>query len=236
MKVLFENKLIGSMFAAPNENTSFPATSLVHQFLRYKYKATTFEDTITITMPRNAAGNSFWFGFSNAVAMTVRLYSDALVLLETITVDCSRDNGAEYFPEHSNIRVIEIEAETSVERDLQIGGVALGVAVNMPLPTATFARNIVQNSENDSTEDGQVASKYVEPITVYDLPYAGVLRDDFHDIIEQFQRVGRGHVWCDITDEAHEIYKPLYCTTNMIDSPARVDGRCSFKITFTEAR
>jgi hypothetical protein len=236
MKVLFKNRLAGATFSSLNENTSFPLTSMLHQFLRYKYKATTFTDQIEITLPDNVSANSFWFGFSNAIEMTVRIYSNALALLETINVDCSQDNGAEYFPTHDDVRVIQIDATASVENDLQIGGIAIGFAEDLPLPTASFARLLVSNSENDQTESGQVASHYIEPITQYDLSYAGVLREYYDELINQFVLVGNGHVWCDITEENHALHKPLYCVTNLVESPTRNDGRCTFKITFLEAR
>ena len=236
MKVLFENKLKTATFSSLNENTSFPLVSLVHQFLRYKYKATTFEDTITITLPAAVNVNSFWFGYSNATAMTIRLYSNALVLLRTITVNCTYDNGAEYFAETTGVRVIEIDASCAVSSDLQIGGVAIGMATSIPFPIANFEPIMTQNIKNDETESGQVLSRYIEPLLKYDLSYSAITKSGYENIFDSFYSVGNGHVWCDITDGDHSIFKPLYSVTNLVESPNKSNGKISFKITFLEAR
>ena len=236
MKLLTENVLKGASFSSVNLNVNFPLSSLTHQFLRYKYKSLTQEDVITIVLADNESVNSCWYGFSNAISMVVTFKDHMANTLKVLTVDCSQDNGAEHFATLENVRTIIVDVEAYASDDLVIGGLAAGMALDMPLPTASFVPQLVDNGERIETEAGQVMTQYSEPRTVYELAYAGVLRDDFREVIDAFHAVGQGHVWVDITEENHALHKPLYCTTNLFESPARNDGRVSFRIKYTEAR
>lgn len=236
MKVLFLNELKDATITALAPNANYPASNLNHVFAKLKYKGVGYSDTITATLTDNVTANCFFYTYTNAESMTVRVYSGSSVLLETLTVDCSYSSGAEFFDSHTDVRWIEIDVASSVAEDVYLGGIAIGDALDFPLPNATFDKQLDDNSNKTESTDGQVSHAYIEPLTGYSLQFTNVNRSDYHEIIERFKTVGAGHIWVDITEENHAVYQPLYCTSNLVESPAREKKQVNFKLSLTEAR
>jgi hypothetical protein len=234
MKILFENKAVGSTITSDNENANYPAQNLDHVFQRVKYKSNTFEDEIVLMLDEDASVNSFWYGFSNATDMTVKLYSSSSVLLDTITVDCTETSGAEFFTAQT-IRWIEIVVSCEVTEDLYIGGVAIGLSKDVPAPLATFEKSTESSSSKGRSAEGQVSFQYTEPLLKFNLNFDAVGRSEYWEFFQDMYEVDGGHIWIDITPDSHDVYPPIYCTTETIQSPAR-DDSVSYRVTFTEAR
>jgi len=236
VKVLFDNKVKDATITALAPDANYPASNLAHIFAKVKYKGVGFSDTITCLFEDDRSVDSFWYTYTNATAMEVRLYSSASVLLDTITVDCSYDSGAEYFTQIDGVRWIEIDVSCGVSSDIYLGSVALGLAYSHPLPVAVFDRAIKDNSGKSESLDGQTAVHYIKPLTAYQLRFAGVLREDYHETISKYESSGRSHIWLDITEEAHDIYKPMYCTSEIGSNITSSGHRIAFEINYTEAR
>lgn len=235
MKILFDNKVLSATITALGENANFPALNMKSQFLRLKYKGVGYSDTITVMFPRNISANCFFAGYTNAESMTVQIYSNTSVLLRTLNVVCGDDTLAEYFPDTDNVRWLVITAASAVTEDLYIGGLGFGMAHSCFLPIANFDKAMVSGSAQSSSSSGQVSTMYVEPRVQYKLDFAGSYRETYHELYDKFQAVDTGHIWLDITDENHSVYRPIYCTTSALQNPAR-DHRVSYSITATEAR
>lgn len=237
MKVLFENEIKSATLTADTPNPSFPASNLANDFARLKFKSLGFSDTVTAVFPANVSASCFFYTYTNATAMTLRLYSNASVLLDTITVDCTYESGAEYFTQLDNVRTIEVDLSSPVDEDVYLGGIALGVESTFPYPLADFSKTLVDTSSKETSAHGQVSHNYIEPLTAYSLKFSNVNRDTTYDLLyTSFRSVGSGHIWADITEQNHAVYQPLYCTSEMIESPTRKDTRVSFSLKLTEAR
>lgn len=235
MKVLFNNLVKDATITALSENANYPAENLASQFLKLKYKSTGIDDTITVTFDDSVTADCFFYSYTNATSMTIKLYSSGSVLLDTITVDCTYSSGSEYFTSQNSVRWFTIEAACPATEDLYIGGIGFGVSTDFPYPTANFAKQIIDNSESDTSTDGQVANQYIEPLTSYTMSFYGVERSEYHSIFSLFKSVGSGHIWIDIAESNHAVYQPLYCITKTLENPSR-DETISFKCTFMEAR
>lgn len=237
MKVLFVNELKSATITALAPNANYPASNLVHVFAKVKYKGLGYSDTITAVLPDNVSASCFFYTYTNATSMTVRVYSNASVLLETLTVDCTYPSGAIYFPRHDNVRWIEIDVAAHVSEDIYIGGIALGLAFDFPYPNADFAKGLIGSSGRSISADGQIQDHYIEPRRSYSLSFFGVPRDEtYNEIDALFKEVGSGQIWMDITESNHDVFQPLYCVTNMVESPSGENYKVSFKINVTEAR
>jgi len=236
MKALFVNEIKQATITALAPNENYPASNLAHVFAKVKYKGVGYSDTITATLPDNVSASAFFYTYTNATSMTVRIYSGSSVLLETLTVDCTYDSGAEYFTLHTDVRWIEIDVAAPVSEDVYLGGIALGIATTMPYPSSKFDIQLQDNAGKSDSSDGQVAHHYIKPLLEYELNFTGVPRLTFHSIVELFEEVGSGHIWVDITEDNHAVYKPLYCTTNLTEGPSRIDNGVSFKLKLLEAR
>lgn len=237
MKILFNNEVKNATITSLTPNSNYSAPNLASQFLRLKYKSLGISDTITIQFPNEVSASGFFYGYSNAIGMVVKLYSSASVLLETLIVDCTNSSGSAFFNQLDNVRWITIDATSLATEDLYIGGIAFGVAVDFPKPTATFDISLGDNSGKSTSGEGQVSYRYIEPLKKYSLTFEKVMRiPTFHDIVGYFESVGSGHIWIDITEENHSVYKPMYCTTELYEKPSSNMHIISFNATFTEAR
>lgn len=236
MKILFDNEIKDATLTALTPNANYPASNLAHVFAKLKYKGAGYDDTITATFDDNVSANCFFYTFTNATSMEVRLYSNASVLLDTITVDCTYDSGAEYFEAQTTVRWIEIDIASPVSEDVYLGGIALGMASTFPFPLANFDKDLVDNSAKTSSADGQTSYLHIKPLKKYALQFTNVKRTDYHPLITSFEEVGGGHIWADITEENHAVYQPLYCTSDLMESPTRDKTNVNFKLTLTEAR
>ena len=237
MRVIFQNEIKKATITALAPNANYPASNLSHVFLKLKYKGLGFSDTITATLPDNVSASGFMYSYSNAKSMTVRVYSNASELLETLTVDCSYSSGSAFFTRHDNVRWIEIDAAAPVSEDLYIGGICLGIAKIFPEPINTFDTQLVDNTEPTTSADFQTSSAYIKPGKTFVLSFRDLDRDEvYHPIVEDFEGVGRGQIWVDITEENHDVWQPLYCTTNLIEDPSRDSYKCAFTLKLTEAR
>lgn len=235
MKILFNNEVKNATITSLTPNSNYSAPNLASQFLRLKYKSLGISDTITVQFPDEVSASGFFYGYSNAVSMTVKLYSSASVLLETLAVDCTHSSGSAFFTQRNNVRWITIEATSIATEDLYIGGIAFGVAYTMPDPLATMVRKLSNLSGSSTSGEGQVSNRYIEPLAVYDVSFAEEDKIVYYDVVDLFREVGTGHIWVDLTENNHAEHKPLYCTSNMIENPTK-DRKVSFKITLTEAR
>lgn len=236
MKVLKTNEVKNATISALTPNPNFPASNLSHVFAKLKYKGEGYSDTITVMFPDNVKASGFFYTFSNASSITVRLYSNASDLLDTVTVDCTYQSGAEYFDEYDNVRWIEIDIASPVAEDVYLGGIAFGEVINFPLPLISFGKSLKDNSSKTESSDGQTSYHYIKPLLSYVLPFSHVVREEYHELVEFFEEVGGGHIWVDITEEDHSVYQPLYCTSNLIEFSGREEFYITFKITLMEAR
>lgn len=237
MKILFDNKMKEATITALAPNANYPASNVGHVFAKVKYKGVGFSDTITCEFPDDISASSFWYTYSNASDMEVRLYSSASVLLDTITVDCSYDSGSEFFTQVDGVRWIEIDLSCGVSEDVYLGSVAFGIAHDIPYPLSNFDKQLEDRSGKTVSSDGQTSYHYIKPLRAYELSFSKVKRNSvFHAIVDLFETVGSGHIWADITEENHSVYQPLYCTTDGLNNVARAEDLVSFKIKLMEAR
>lgn len=241
MIFLFKNELLDATITSLYANTNYPVSNVQSPFLYKKYKANTYNDTLTITLPRNITIDCFFYGYSNATSMTVRLYDNTSTLLKTITVDCTGStrqlkSGSAYF-DPLTVRIIEIDTACPVIEDLYIGGLAAGTGLYDMLPLINFDKSFSDPSSKDSSDYGQVSYQYVPSLLVYSLSFQGIKRELYHTLVNAFLPAGSGFIWADITEDNHTVYQPIYCTTDFINSPERGGASIlSFQIKLTEAR
>lgn len=235
MRILFNNEVKNATITALTPNSNYSAPSLQSQFLRLKYKSLGISDTITVQFADNISANSFFYGYSNAVSMTVKVYSNASILLETVDVDCAYDNGSAFFTRHDNVRYFTIEATSITTEDLYIGGIGFGLAYTMPDPLATIVAKLDNLSGSSSSGEGQVSNRYIEPIKIYESTFAETEKVVYYEVLNEFIEIGTGHLWVDFTENDHTFHKPIYCTSKMIDGVTK-NNTVNFSINFTEAR
>ena len=234
MRALFDNKVLDATLSSLYGNVDFPASNIKSPFLNMKFKSMGINDTVRALFPANITADCFFYGYTNAESMTVRIYSHESVLLDTISVDCTYQTGSAFFTKRSGIRWIDVEATSPATEDLYIGGFAFGESVLFPDPIATFEKDVNDKSNLDSNDAGQVSYQYIRPLLQYRLNFKYTEIDHGEDIFNKYLEIGGGLKWIDITENNHERYRPIYCTTEM-NKPTR-DRTVDFSMYIKEAR
>lgn len=238
MRVLFDNKIRTAEYAAVNASANFPARNLADDFLRVRYQVTaSTTDTITITPASEISVDSFYIGYMRDVStISVTFRDSGGTALGT--ADFSSYTGEEYAVSHftqiDNVASIVLDLSGS-SSSFYVGGVAAGVAVEMPAPDAAWEDAFTDNSILVRSPHGQVQQQYIAPYSRYLFSFAGVSISKFTEIKDASIAVSSRPVWATFFEESTDEYPPGYFTAIM-GNPQRERREYRFTFTFEEAR
>ena len=78
MKILFDNYLIDSTLSAEFASLNYPVSNLQDNVLHKRYQCIQDSDTITITFSESLDVSCFYYAYTNATYLQLRLYNIAL--------------------------------------------------------------------------------------------------------------------------------------------------------------
>jgi len=239
MKILWEGRIrdTGVAISSDNEVLNYPADNIRNTSLYKRLQASGIEDTILIELPETTDIDCFFFGYTNAESVIIKLYDSGDVLLHTETVLAPGYIEALYFTMvQADYITIELEADSDATA-VYLGGVDYGLVQNMPDPLAEWPDDIIDNSAVSDSYHGQTLQNYIEPLMRYEWQFRNVERETALEIQDLYIEKGvGGHIWVDATEENHDFIHPIYAT---IREPVKLqkDGRrYRFPLIIREAR
>lgn len=264
MKILFENYALIATISAPDESDNYPATNLVHPYLRKRYQNVTGADTITCTFATDKSIDSFYYGYNNADEawrltedgevritedeyirwisssdMTINLKDYLGNVLYTTTFTQTEDFGAIHFAQVDLVRSIEIVIDWSGVGGAYLGGVGFGLSTELPDPLADWLDLDIDETEVMRTKAAFVSQEYAEPYKERTYNFTNVSQEDYQDIKTKISAIGRGRpVWVDCFEDNHTFQLPFYATIDGgIQNVEREEGGTwKFTIVLKEAR
>lgn len=266
MKILFENfALPPTTITAPGQSENYPATNLVHPYLRKRYQTVSGADTITFDLKSDKAIDSFYYGYNNAseewritedgelritedgetrwissASMTVNLRDYLGTLLYTMTAAQTEQFGAFHFAQVEMVRFVEIVIDWAGVGGAYLGGVGFGISTELDFPLADWLDHDLDESEVSRTPAGFVSQEYAEPYIERTYNFTNISQADYLDIRAKIKAIGKGRpVWIDCFEEDHTFQAPFYATIDEgIQNPSRDPdlGTWSFTLVFKEAR
>jgi hypothetical protein len=237
VKILFNNVLRTATYAAVNASANFPAANLADDFLRVRYQSTATTDSITITLAETAAVDSFYFGYMRdvtGITVTFRNSGGAAIGAADFSSYAGEAAVVAHFTQIDGVAEVIIDL-TGSSSSFYVGGVAAGVAVEMPNPDAAWEDAFTDNSILVRSPAGQVQQQYIEPYSRFLFSWVGVTIAKFTEVKAAAISVSSRPVWVTFFEESLDEYPPGYYTA-IIGNPQRERREYRFTFTFEEAR
>jgi hypothetical protein len=233
MKILFDNALQGATLTAANESPNYPAENLKHQILKKRYQAVVDEDTIVMEWAAAVVVNCVYVGYTNASAMTLRLYDAGDALLKTVSVPAA--DLAVHFAAVAGVRTAELDV-AAASGAVYVGGIGIGEEYSMPDPRNDWTDIPLDSSTVETSRDGQVFSNRIASLRSLPLSFYTIGFEDFREIRDLLSAVNRAvPVWADAFEAYHAEVMPIYGTLEL-GKTSKNDRKIDFMLTVTEAR
>lgn len=236
MKILFDNKVVGSTITSLNENANYPAENLSDEMLWKRYQAIRDTDTITILFDLSLSIDCFFYSYNNVSTMVVKFYDIYDTLLYTETISTVYDSDAIYFTEVEDVSYIKIDVTTSYT-NAYCGGMAFGLSEDFGNVFSVWEDIPIDNSIVNDSDSFQSLQNYTEPADGYNFSFYDLTNDEklyFQDLYKS-KGIG-GKIWADPFEDNHDYMTPLYATIRSVIAPIKNGRRFNISLKIREAR
>jgi hypothetical protein len=234
--ILFDNLIDDSEITSLHASLNYPVENLQNSVLRKRYQCSEDVDTLTfIFSDSNSLVKDFWYAFTNAAYLQLRLYDHYGLLLHTITINYP-DNDMETY-HFTGVYAAYAELDIQGDEGVYLGGIGLGNAISFPDPEGKWNEPLTDNSIAVSSLGGQSKSEYIEPLRRYSFNFIDITREDLNYYIGLIKNLGKGKpVFMDLFENNHDFILPIYAKITAQPTP-RKDGRnYEFDLPIEEAR
>ncbi len=235
MKIVFDNIVLDSTLSSLRASLNYPIENLQNSILKNRYQSVQSTDTITIDFSETLRVSSFFYSYTNATYLQLRLYvgSDSLVFTLTIT-DPESETDAKYF---TAIEADYAELDIIGPDNVYLGGIALDDPVEFPDPDNAWQESYQDNSSVSENDDGNTNQDYIKPLRINNWIFRDVTRYDSNFYKELYILTGIGKIiWVDAFEDNHDYLKPLYCKMTAPFQPKKNGRRFNFELSIKEAR
>lgn len=266
MKILTDNKLLGSTISSTGASANYPARNLIDPFLRLRYQTANATDTIEFELAEAATFDSFYIGYTgNLASIEVEfLIGDNVQDVAFFNIHVTGDGntrvfepgvikyfadgptnhwddyvaGREFASRHFPplANIDRVRINITGTGPIYIGGVGGGMAVSMPPAIAAWRDEYEDNSVVTRSPGGQVQQQYIEPYDVFNFSFDKILFDKFYEIKDAVKALGIGGGAWVTFFEDSEGEFPPGYYTVSMGGGAREENFYSFSLSFTEAR
>jgi len=230
MKVLFDNLVNTATLAALHADGSYPVTNIRHVFLKKAFRSTEATDTITVTFAADKIIDSAYLAFTNATAVTMRLYNVGGTLLSTKTIPVA--TLGLNFTAISAVRSVQVDLTAAV--DVYLGALGIGFAYTMPDPVHDWEPGFQDNSDFQSSDDGQNLINKVAWLGKYPMNFFVQSVAKWLEIRTLLSVMERP-VFVDFFENAKSIIPPFYAVI-VPSNPSKSYNVIRFSLEITEAR
>lgn len=266
MKLLTDNKLLGSTVTSTSASANYPARNLIDPFLRLRYQTAEVADTIEFDLSDDATFDSFFVGYTgNLTGIEVEFLSGDNVqdvamfnihvtgdgdtrVFEPGVIKYFGDGPTNHWDDYVSGRVFasrHFNPLANIDRvrinitgtgPIYIGGVGGGTAIDMPPATAAWRDEYEDNSVVTRSPGGQVQQQYVEPYDAFTFSFDKILFADYYQIKDAIKALGSGGGAWVTFFEDSEGEFPPGYYTVSMQGGTREDYFYSFNLSFIEAR
>jgi len=211
MKILFHNLIDDATLTGEHTSFNYPPENWQSTSIYKRVQSSLHYDTVTIVFENyDATISDFWYAFTNATLIIIRLYDYENGLIYEHRIDePEEDIGHIWFTPIEDVDSMEIYYEGPL--GVYLGGIGVGQAYVMPDPEAAWAETDEDNSIVSESPYGQTNQDYVRPLRSYPFRFPDLSRNEMNEMQELIRRVGRGRpLWIDPFDLNHDFMKPLY--------------------------
>jgi len=235
VKVIFDNIVLDSTLSSLNASLNYPVENLQDSILKKRYQSVVTSDTITIDFSETLTVSSFWYVYTNATYLQLRLYVGSDSLVFTLTIN----NPESYIDAHYFSAVDADYAELDIigPENVYLGVIALDDPVEFPDPENVWTEGYQDNSSVNENDDGNTLQDYIKPLKINNWKFRDVTRYDSNYYKDLYELTGIGKIiWVDAFEDNHDFLKPLYCKMTAPLQPTKNGRRYNFELNIKEAR
>ena len=236
MKILFDNYIADSTLSALYASLNYPVTNLQDNVLRNRYQCTFNSDTITITFSDSMDVDCFFYAYTNATYLQLRLYRDYETLLFTLTINNPVDEcGAHFFSLVQDVTYAELDIEGP--ENVYLGCIGIGDAEDFPDPEYSWKDTLQDNSASSENVYGSTWTDYVEPLRIHNWIIRNVETEDANYYIGLYKLTGIGKpLFIDPFENNHDFMEPLYAKFTVPINKQKNGRRWQLNIDIKECR
>ena len=237
MKILWQGLIENATLSSLNASLNYPVSNLQNFFLYEKTQSSIDVDTITALFEQESSISDFFWGYTNATRLVLRLYNYEDELLHTeIINNPAQDWGAVEFDTVDDVYYAEVDV-VGDSIGTYIGGMDWGIGYIMPDPLSEWDETPVDNTDYSESPSGQSLQNYTRPLRREPRAFMDVTHEIKEEIMALYYETGKGKcLWFDFTELAHDYKKPLYGKIIEEINPKKNGRRWDFNINIMEAR
>ena len=237
MKILWQGLMENATLSSLNASLNYPVNNLQNPFLHEKTQSSIDVDTITALFEQESSISDFFWGYTNATQLVLRLYNYEDELLHTeIINNPAQDWGAVEFDTVDDVYYAEVDV-VGDSIGTYIGGMDWGIGYIMPDPLSEWDETPVDNTDYSESPSGQSLQNYIRPLRREPRAFMDVTHEIKEEIMALYYETGKGKcLWFDFTELAHDYKKPLYGKIIEEINPVKNGRRWDFTINIMEAR
>jgi len=240
MKLLWNNYLEDSTVTASNQDENYPVSNLTHKFLEKKFQSLGSQSKITITMPETRIVSMIAYGFNNVITsesilavtknaskiyavtksattiLSVTLESKYVLkntlgsIVGTGTLETGGDINVNYFSP-TECKTIEITFISPVSEPVYVGGLSIGDPLEIEYVRNNPELSHAIRGTANKTEAGQLLSKKVRTLRIWDFSVPLVTNSKRAEITEMIDEVGNFKpIFADLYEDT-DIEPEMYC-------------------------
>jgi hypothetical protein len=236
MIVLFDDKIKTAVITSVNASQNYPPENIQSNSLHKRTQSSTDNDTLTITLADYSVISDFWYAFTTATKIILRLYYYDGTLLHTETINNPRaDIDHVEFALIADVAYAELYYEGPVIGPY-LGGAGFGVPIVFPDPLATWDETNGDNSIRSSNITGQSNQDYIRPLRNYEWTLPDVSSEGKTTLMDLYRGVGIGYpLWMDPFELNHDFCLPIYAKIKTF-APVKTGRMYNIKFSVEEAR
>lgn len=250
MRIACNNYVKDSTITATSENTSYPTSNLIHNFLEKKYQATGSTTTLTILFPEDRTISMIAIGFHNLessntiyelnksateikeldktateikiiqASSTFKIKDNLGVVLYEGNIETLYDVETFYFDEVV-ARSVVFEIASTPTDSLYIGGLAITNPCDIKLIDIDPILNTNTRNTVAVTDGGQSLTVYRRALEAFQVKVSNVTNQERLELSNMAKTL-RSPVFVDLFPLSHDIYRPYYAEFTDIGKAKRM--------------
>lgn len=236
MRILFDNLIDNATITSLHASLNYPVENLQDNVLRRRYQCSEDEDTITIIFEQtNNLITDFFYSFTNAEYLQLRLYQTYGILVYTLTINNPQSDTQSY--NFTGVDAAYAELDIRGDEGVYLGGLALGEAIQFPDPKNKWNEPLADNSLFSESLGGQTNHEYIEPLREYPFDFENTPVEDKNYYIGLIKDLGIGKpVYIDPFERNHNFMMPIYAKFTRQPGPSKNGRVYDWNINIKEAR
>lgn len=208
MRLSYLNLLKTSDLTVDSENANYPISNIYHSWKKKVFRSENTSCSITSILDELSDITSVCLAYHNLSSCLVKFYDSLDTLLDTWTLDCTKETEAQYGSVSGVYKIVfECSSSSEVEIGVLFAGDSIysGIESNQGIPLSSTDNPIASSDRQVSGRKGSVTRSASVTIPLLTGEERKEIEASFYEcgLITPF--------FLDLWDSSHEYFEPIYC-------------------------